>query len=57
MTHTRSYTAESLLALEALHAELVRAAEAVLAAWERGDLAGAVRRLDQAVTNAKAGAP
>ena len=38
-------------------AKLLRAAEAVVAAWDHGDLAAAVRDLALAVADEKAGAP
>jgi hypothetical protein len=37
--------------------DLLEAAEKVIASWERGDLAGAVRQLDAAIELAKGGAP
>jgi hypothetical protein len=37
--------------------DLLEAAELVVARWERGDLAEAVRGLDAAIANAKGGAP
>jgi|HubBroStandDraft_6_1064221.scaffolds.fasta_scaffold1550788_3 hypothetical protein len=36
--------------------DLLDAAEAVVARWERGDIAGAVRDLDDAIAKAKGGA-
>jgi hypothetical protein len=36
--------------------ELLAAAELVVARWERGDLAGAVRELDAVIARAKGGA-
>jgi hypothetical protein len=36
--------------------DLLEAAEKVIASWERGDLAGAVRQLDAAIELAKGGA-
>jgi hypothetical protein len=47
-------TANALLIAAA--PDLLECAEAVLASWEKGDLAGAVRQLDAAVANAKGGA-
>jgi hypothetical protein len=47
------YDADMRLRLAAR--DLLEAAELVVARWERGDLAGAVRQLDAAITKAKGG--
>jgi hypothetical protein len=43
------------LRLQLAARDLLAAAELVVARWERGDLAGAVRQLDAAITKAKGG--
>jgi hypothetical protein len=44
------------LRLQLAARDLLTAAELVVASWERGDLAGAVRQLDAAIAKAKGGA-
>jgi hypothetical protein len=47
---------DNYLRLRLAASDLLAAAELVVARWERGDLAGAVRQLDAAIAKAKGGA-